>query len=195
MTWPGDTVDQEGGTRWILRSSGDWLEIREPNEEELAYGRQLVAEGWYQTSRKYRAVARLPPGVTVADALRGAMLAESHRAGQHELREHEEKWIRHIVGWGGALDYYLRTFSDKDRRRLGLDIARELSIPAFAAFRKAGGDTADAVEQLGSVAYGVRRPARWKNPPDRPGSLAIAYYPEDVPRGNVDRFGAVTRKP
>lgn len=95
-----------------------------PTPEQQEEGRRLVAEGWMQTSRKYRSVARVPPGMTAIEALRTVSPREAA-----DLERRLEQW---------AADAFRRSHS-KDplvtENRLVLDIG------TFAAFRKAGGES------------------------------------------------------
>lgn len=86
-------------------------------ERLRAFGRQLVAEGWYQVSRNYRTVARLPPN------RHPVMLA--HEMGVYSREQ------------GDAADYVLRCGDV----RHGVT-KRDLTPAEFAAYREAGGDTA-----------------------------------------------------
>ena len=85
---------------------------------DMATGRQLVAEGWLQTSRSYRAVARLPEGKT----------------GLETLKERNPRMYRNIMEQAErqAASTVLRTMTMPDERK-------ELTIGEFAAFRKLGG--------------------------------------------------------
>lgn len=77
-------------------------------------GRELVEAGYYQVSRKYGIVARLPAGLTGREAL------AQHWRGAERLTE------------GGAGNLYLRVYAPP---------ADQLTLaPAeFIAFRRAGG--------------------------------------------------------
>lgn len=90
-------------------------------EEE---GAQLVKEGWKQTSRKYRMIARIPEGYTAIEALK-----ESDPKAAEDL-------LRRLNQWAANSFRRLGRPSDKFK-----DCFRELDEETFKAFRKAGGES------------------------------------------------------
>lgn len=100
------------------------LEAMNPTPEQQEEGRRLVAEGWMQTSRKFRHVARVPPGMSPIEALR----AVDPRAAA-DLEDRLQRW---------AADSFRRTHA---QHPLVAENHRELDIGTFAAFRKAGGES------------------------------------------------------
>jgi hypothetical protein len=85
-------------------------------------GAELVAAGYMQVSRRYRTVARLPPGKTAIEAMK-----ELHpRAYQQILDDIEQS----------AMRQYLRMYARGDGNTL------ELTEDQFNAFRAAGGQSA-----------------------------------------------------
>lgn len=95
----------------------------EPTKKHFDTAQELIDEGWYQVSRRWRTVARLPDGKTGVQALTEA-----------ETRRDAEKWAK-MLGEGSAGDHFLRCHANKD------GLWKELDVPTFAAFRKLGGDT------------------------------------------------------
>lgn len=74
---------------------------------------RLVSEGWEQISRKYRMLARLPPGLTGLEA----------------LREHDHKLVDRFlaVAEDNARFQYLRVYAPEEHR---IELTRE----EFAAY-------------------------------------------------------------
>lgn len=92
-----------------------------PSPEETA--KQLVEEGWMQTSSKYRMIARIPEGMTAFQALRAASPDEyAHLMTQFERR---------------AADIFRRL----NNQSKFPECYRELDQETFLAFRKAGGES------------------------------------------------------
>jgi hypothetical protein len=87
----------------------------------------LISNGWYQTSRKYRMLCRLPEGKTGVEALVDA---------EKSTRPWDaEKWAKGL-GEGSAGDHFLRCHAtSKD------GLSTEVDQATFDAFRKLGGDT------------------------------------------------------
>jgi len=108
--------------------AGDGARI-DVTAEHIEAARRLLAEGWCQTSRRFRCVARLPPGQTGVEALIDA----SRRHRSFPLAD-LERWARGL-GERHAGDHYLRCHAEQDGN------SRQLDIPTFAAFRKLGGNT------------------------------------------------------
>jgi hypothetical protein len=79
---------------------------------------------WFQISRAYRTVARLPEGKTGIQALIDAT---------KDRREDAERWANGL-GEASAGDHYLRVHSPKKDQL-------ELTFHEFAAFRRMGGGT------------------------------------------------------
>lgn len=94
--------------------------------EQIEEGRTLVKEGWKQLSRKYRHIARVAPGYTAVEALAAV--------DSKKLLELEEESKRRIEML--AAEYLC---SCNSNHPLVEPNRRTLDIPAFAAFRKAGG--------------------------------------------------------
>lgn len=113
---------------WTFKLNGG--AVVEVTAEHIETAQRLIDEGWYQVSRKYRLVARLPKGKTGIEAL-----IEQERRSQYPHPQAEE-WVERL-GEGHAGDHYLRT----KPRRLGQQDPdeQELDIPTFAAYRKLGG--------------------------------------------------------
>lgn len=85
-----------------------------------AKAQRLIDEGWEQTSRKYRAVARLPAGKTGLQAL-----LEVDPLRVLRLLENAEMW---------AADEFRRVHSHEEN-----GMRQELTNVEFHAFRAAGG--------------------------------------------------------
>ena len=85
--------------------------------------RALIADGWFQVSRKYRTVARLPEGKTGKEAL----LESSRRSVPDAPR-----WVA-CLSERDAADYWGRVHARAASLWLELDVA------TFAAFRRLGG--------------------------------------------------------
>ena len=86
---------------------------------------ELINNGYYQVSRKYRTLARLPNGMTGKQAL--LTVAKKIRPWD------AEKWVD-CLGEGSAGEYYLRCHSSKEDQ---LEIGESL----FRVFRFLGGNT------------------------------------------------------
>lgn len=107
----------------------------EPEERDIEYAKQLVAEGWHSTSNKYRLVARfkLPEGytdLTQCGLPRG-------------------KYMLHPDLMGTPLGGYLIRLWDDRRHSLELrghddDLVehKELTVRQFLAFKRHGGPSA-----------------------------------------------------
>lgn len=78
----------------------------------------LVLEGYVQTSRKFRLIGRVPPGMTPLEALR---LKDPQTADSFERRFQEQ-----------CADYYRRCYAEGDEKL-------ELSIEEFGAFLRLTG--------------------------------------------------------
>jgi hypothetical protein len=90
-----------------------------PQEEADALAKKLRAEGFKQTSNKFRHVARLPPGKTGLEAL-AELEPEYVRALQQRVEDQ-------------AAEHYLRVYA----ARAGLE--QTLDLRTFQAFKRAGG--------------------------------------------------------
>jgi hypothetical protein len=101
----------------IVPSSEDGVDI--PAEE-------LIAKGYYQVSRNYRLVAKLPDGKTGVEAL-----IDACRSGEIPTARDYESWAKRL-GEGHAGDQYLRS---------NIASAIQLTREAFENFRKLGGST------------------------------------------------------
>jgi hypothetical protein len=86
-----------------------------PSAEAEVLAKQLVADGWRQTSHRFRLIARLPPGETGKQAL--------ERASGH-------KWT---LPEAHAAEQYRRCYADKE------GYAKELDLRTFKFFRANGG--------------------------------------------------------
>jgi hypothetical protein len=78
--------------------------------------KQLIADGYYSTSNKYRHVTRLPPGKT----------------GMQALSEADPSWVERFEQM--AKRHYLRVHADEHRL--------ELTPEEFAEFKRQGGEVA-----------------------------------------------------
>lgn len=89
--------------------------------------RRLVEEGWYQVSRGFFMVAKLPEGKTGKQALFEATC----KHGQHRGSD-AQRWVDNL-GERHAGDHYLRCYAhlDGNTKTVGADV--------FEAFRKLGG--------------------------------------------------------
>jgi hypothetical protein len=85
---------------------------------------------WFQISRKYRMVARLPAEKTGIEAL-----IEAARRTGYPPRKDLEDWARGL-GEGSAGDHYLCCYAPQKEEDW-----KELDIPTFQAFRRLGGTT------------------------------------------------------
>lgn len=107
--------------------------IRAPTPEEIAEAATLVGT-WFQVSRRYRHVARLPEGSTPKDAIRSVM--GKHRGlPEREILPHEEKWLD-AMSDDAAGEFFLRVYA-----RYYENLYMTLSVALFEAFRAVGGDT------------------------------------------------------
>lgn len=86
-------------------------------------GRELVARGWRQTSRKFRMLAKIPDGMTGMQALREA---DPRAADELEDRMNRQ-----------AADTFRRSHICKT---LFPECFQEVDQPTFDAFRRAGGE-------------------------------------------------------
>jgi hypothetical protein len=101
------------------------VEVPGATPEERA--QWLVSNGWYQTSRKYRMLCRLPEGQTGVQAL--------IEAEQVSRPWDVEKWATGL-GEGSAGDHFLRCHATAKN-----GLATEVDSATFDAFRRLGGDT------------------------------------------------------
>lgn len=105
--------------------------IRAPTPEEFAEAAKLVGT-WFQVSRRYRMIARLPEGMTPKDALRAAM--RKHADGPpRDLLPHEEARITDTpddIAAGQFLCIYSGYYEE---------LHGTLSVVMFKAFRAVGG--------------------------------------------------------
>lgn len=87
---------------------------------------QILTEGYFQVSRKFRTVAKFPPGKNGMQALFDAAAA----SGDHGSRAECLRWVDSL-GETAAGDYYLRVY------------AETLTVPVevFDEFRRLGGGT------------------------------------------------------
>jgi hypothetical protein len=114
----------------------------DPTEEDLEAGRQLVREGWVQTSRKYRHIARLPCELE-AEAV-AAYLYERYVEGHPPIVGAADGvdplWQR--VEYLARLDWEPigRAYIGALIYRWAKPEERTLDIDLFEAFRRAGGD-------------------------------------------------------
>lgn len=99
-------------------------------------GAELVEAGYFQTSRKYRMVGRVPPGKTARDALYEASMAETLK---HDLKPEmieywrgaHRKWVE-MLGEVSSTDQYIRVYAR------GED-SLTLTAEEFENFKAAGG--------------------------------------------------------
>lgn len=108
---------------------GDLVDV---TEEHIDEARRLIDEGWYQTSRRHRRVARLPPGKTVVEAL-----LEAARTLLLEYPDPHFEDRATGLEETDAKDLYLSCYALRPHRR-------DLDEATFAAFRKLGGQTCRA---------------------------------------------------
>lgn len=92
-----------------------------PTDADLEFGRKLVAEGWIQTSRRYRCIARVKPEFASAESLLRPEVADT-AAGKIliEAWSKQRRWVMDRHG--------------------DLVETQELTVRQFAGFRAAGGD-------------------------------------------------------
>lgn len=111
----------------------------EPTAAELEEARVLISEGYRQTSRKFRLVARLPEGMDGRGALRWGMLqyAAVYEKRNRTLSAHEEAWVERMSE-ADAGNHFRRVYAQYP----AIGLSKELSIGVFAAFRKLGGEPA-----------------------------------------------------
>jgi hypothetical protein len=83
--------------------------------------KELIAQGYQQTSSRYRTVARLPPGKTAVEALRDC----DPNAYKQIIKRIEQQ----------CASAYRRLYAEKNGDQV------ELSLEEFAAFKAAGGET------------------------------------------------------
>lgn len=97
-----------------------------PSEKDIEFGRALVADGWKQTSRKYRQVRRVAPAHRVtADELINPAVAERGAARAVRLQMSDASIEQITLLWGSV--------------KLGEIEEMTLSVKQFAAFRAAEG--------------------------------------------------------
>lgn len=124
---------------------------REPTPTTTSHGAFLVGH-YFQTSRKYRSVARFPEvdgqPIPVKDALRRGMII-ARRLFPIEgfdpniLQPHEERWLA-ALDEDAAGEHFLCCYADYSNIELCLDLTRE----QFEQFRAAGGEHYDATRAL-----------------------------------------------
>ena len=94
----------------------------------------LIVGGWYQVSRRWRTLARLPDGKTGIQAL-----AE---AADGEVARDSRDWAK-MLGERQAGDHFLRVYAR------GMGLWREVSADVFREFRNLGGGTyADTARRI-----------------------------------------------
>jgi len=102
--------------RWVER----YPELSEERKAHMTV-EEMIAQGYQQTSSKYRIIARLPPGKTAVEALR-------------DVSPHDYAMIVARIEQQCA-STYRRTYAAKEGNEL------VLSPEEFAAFKAAGGET------------------------------------------------------
>lgn len=95
----------------------------ERKAEIEAEAKRLIEQGYHQTSRNYRSVARLPPGMTAVEACK---LLDPQK--EKIWREHYERCCAQTVL--GAV-HWSASFKD--------ECYKELDEATFAEFRRQGG--------------------------------------------------------
>lgn len=96
----------------------------------------LIDEGWFQVSRKFRHLARLPEGKTGIEALIEACLKSIGRGSHSEYWPTEIKRWAEDMGEGPAADHFMRCYASAIP---GLTCTVDRDI--FEAFRRLGGGT------------------------------------------------------
>jgi hypothetical protein len=99
------------------------------------YAKLLLEQGYYQVSRKYGMLARLPDGKTGRQALFEASM-EQYRGLPNEASwdAQQRRWVGHLPE-ASAADHYCRVYAPKH-------LQRTVSQSVMNAFRKLGGGTA-----------------------------------------------------
>ena len=95
--------------------------------------KKILNRGFYQVSRAYRTVARLPPGKSGKQVLLEAVNATVNIRPEYWL-PHNAEWVARMTE-RDAKDQFLRVYASN--RQLWL----ELDEPTFKAFRDLGGGT------------------------------------------------------
>lgn len=98
----------------------------------------LIDDGWFQTSRRHRMVARLPKGETGKAALFDAEM-KGYRGLEGTYDEHwwagqTREWVRHMDE-ASCAGHFMRCHASGD-------LAQTLDKRTFDAFRRLGGRTA-----------------------------------------------------
>jgi len=104
------------------------LQEREVDPKVTEEAQKLIDQGWYQVSRAYCTVARLPKGKTGIQALIDAELS-----GGPGGRKDAPQWAARM-GEHHAGDHFLRMYAKGD-------LQKQLSSTVFNEFRRLGGGT------------------------------------------------------
>lgn len=123
------------------RQEAGWAKLQDIMEdEELSI---LDIDIWYQISRRYRAVARVPEGMTPQQALLDATLHyEREMSARHGFKEPDVEYhTRHVNSMNDeAATCRFGDFAVRYPDRYP-DCYREVNHKTFMAFKKAGGGT------------------------------------------------------
>ncbi len=120
--------------KWVA----DGLIAKDTSCEPEARARALINGGFYQTSRAYRMLARLPFGKSGKEALYEAEIeAISDDADLDYWRKEKCEWVN-TLGERASCDQFLRVWSRYDSRNLTV----EVSPIVFDLYRDMGGGTA-----------------------------------------------------
>lgn len=85
---------------------------------------------WFQTSGKFRNIAKFPEGLTGMQALKQSATYHGDI----------DKWIDGM-GEGHSGDHYLRCYAASDQKKLGTQLTAELDKDQWKEFKAAGGTT------------------------------------------------------
>lgn len=92
---------------------------------------------WFQTSRRYRSIARLPEGMTPQQALIWGMEGHNKHFKDPGISNHERKWAESLDD-RSASSQFMRVYSSYP---FAAHCNKELTEEEFKAFRDAGGES------------------------------------------------------
>lgn len=132
--FPGNYTHQDG--LWVFLGA---IPHTCDKHEELLQIPHPDPAVWFQVSRRYHIVARLPPGMNGNEALLWGIgqYYEHCEPDPRGRRKHEQEWAARLDE-KSAGDQFLRVYSGY---KFASPYQRQLSAAQFDAFRRAGGRT------------------------------------------------------